>query len=471
MFFKKISEIHLITFLFIVFFIININLHGFIFGHEGHAGPHILAASINGESINWDFFFDDIIIDDNGYSNYSLYNHHPKLIFYLYGIIYSLVNDLTIILPLSYTVSYFFNFIGIFFIYKVIIHQTSNYKLAVFSILALIGVSNIASFLNLSTFDSLSIISAALLYLLMIDYDKKSHIINLVGWIVTILFLFNISWYNHLIFYVFIGIKFLKSLFNGDIASFFTLKKTLINFSALICTTLIIIFIINDFNSIDKIKLIGDSSAKGFGNKAFLGFNFYESIFQLIQYFAKSLPIILILFFLYTIRKNFKKIHLNKNKVDVIITLFVSILVFFLLDFRWNMIHNFLGIYIATFTVIIITNLISKININVTIILIQFVFSITIASYYFWLDYKESTKTEYIMKSLEELNIKSSEKRFIYLEGGLSVSELSDKEIPQNFNKGRLFLIGSLPISKGFVRNPVYGQTIILKKDGTFKLY
>lgn len=471
MFVKKLPVIHLLTFLFIVFFIVNINLQGFIFGHEGHAGPHILAASINGESINWGFFFDDIIIDDNGYSKYSLYNHHPKLIFYLYGIIYRLVDDLTIILPLSYTLSYFFNFIGIFFIYKILIHQTSNYKLALFSILGLIGVSNIASFLNLSTFDSLSIISVGLLYLLMIDYDKKSHRINLIGWIVTIIFLFNISWYNHLFFYVFVFIKFFRSLFNRDIVSFFTLKKIVINFSALICTTLIIILIMNDFNSIDKFKLIGDSSAKGFGNKAFIGFNFYESIFQLIQYFSKSLPIILILFFLYTLRKNLKKIHLNKNKVDVIITLFISTLVFFLLDFRWNMIHNFLGIYIATFTVIIITNLISKTNIDLKIILIQFIFSTTIVSYYFWLDYKESSKTEYIMKSLKELDIKPTEKRFIYLEGGSSVSELSDKEIPLNFNKGRLFLIGSLPISKGYVRNPIYGQTIILKKDGTFKLY
>ena len=42
---KNINQFHLITILFVIFFVINLNLSGFIFGHEGHAGPHLVGAS------------------------------------------------------------------------------------------------------------------------------------------------------------------------------------------------------------------------------------------------------------------------------------------------------------------------------------------------------------------------------------------------------------------------------------------
>ena len=53
---------------------------GFINGHGGYAGPHLLSASLN--SIEIDFLIrSDSILFDNDKVSYKSYNHHPPLSF------------------------------------------------------------------------------------------------------------------------------------------------------------------------------------------------------------------------------------------------------------------------------------------------------------------------------------------------------------------------------------------------------
>jgi len=135
------------------------------------------------------------------------------------------------------------------------------------------------------------------------------------------------------------------------------------------------------------------------------------------------------------------------------------------------MIHNFLSLYIITFVILIISYLIkTEIKINSIIFSLQLFLTISVISYYSFLDLKESEKTEYIVDSFESLNIENGKKYYFYL-GGKTIDDLNDDDIPLNFNKGRLFLFGSLPISKGFTAKLVTNETIIIKNDGTFELY
>ena len=106
-------------------------------------------------------------------------------------------------------------------------------------------------------------------------------------------------------------------------------------------------------------------------------------------------------------------------------------------------------------------------KINSIIFYLQLFLSISLISYYSFLDLKESEKTEYIVDSFERLNL---EKYYFYL-AGKSIDELNEDEIPLNFNKGRIFLFGSLPMSKGFTSKLIINETIIIKNDGTFQLY
>ena len=460
---------YIIIFIFLTLILFNLNLNGFIFGHEGHAGPHLLSASFNGNDSGfyYDYKFTDFY--DNVY--YSLYNHHPKLFFYFSSKLLSYFLNINSILITSYLYAVIFNFIGLYLVFYLITCKTKNQNFATFSILALLGTSNASSFLNLTTFDAFSILSASILFYYMINIDKEYNITKTFIWSLLMIFVLNISWYNHLFFYVFIFINLTSKLINKKFISFTKSLNFIPILVAFFSSILIIGMIYNDFDLIPDEQKIGNKLTKGFGDQSYLSFNFVDSIKELIKYFFKSCPFIFIIY-LITKKKN-KQLEINYSSIliQIICTLLLTVLIFFYLDFRWNMIHNFLSLYIITFVILIISYLIkTEIKINSVIFYLQLFLTISVISYYSFLDLKESEKTEYIVDSFESLNIENGKKYYFYI-GGKTIDDLNDDDIPLNFNKGRLFLFGSLPISKGFTAKLFTNETIIIKNDGTFQLY
>tara|TARA_B100000787_G_C16187483_1_gene295522 strand:- start:532 stop:1950 length:1419 start_codon:yes stop_codon:yes gene_type:complete len=456
----------------IVLFIIfgfNINLNHFIQGHEGHAGPHMLAVALNGLNNNdANMFFDEKFLSLNGVETFSIYNHHPKLFFYLIAKILSFFSY-KFYLPVAYNLALIFNLTGVFVFYYTVKKYTEDTWYSFFLILCLLGVSNVSELLNLSTLDSLSILSCCLLFNFMISFEKINSIKLLLGWSLVIIVLLNISWYNHLILYMFGLVKFIsylknKLLFNS------LLKYKIIIFYVAGCSTLYIIFSIFKQNSLFEINNVisgSGSAAKGFANYNINRFDLVTSLKGLVIYFIKSTPFFFLFIYLKETIFHSLKINFPNNLKDTILAFSLAVLLFFSMDLRWNIIHNFLALYIVPFGLISFV-LMSKNNIKITYLyfVIQLCVTILITVYYFNLDIKESNSNKIIFDSLTELDIKK-EKYFLYIQGK-SISELNDDEIPENFNKGRLFYLASMPFSKGISDSIIEGSTIIIHKNGTF---
>ena len=464
---KNINQFHLITILFVIFFVINLNLSGFIFGHEGHAGPHLVGASINGFKNDFSFFFDDVFYNKEGIYEYSLYNHHPRLFFYIAGSIVKIIKDPQNIMIVLYSIAYIFNFIGIILIYFLTKKNSGNKKLSIFLTLSILGTFNVASFLNLATFDFFSIISATILYYYMVNFDREKTIKNCIYTIFILFFILNISWYNHLFFYVFILYKFIMSIFRNRLHSFFSIYKITPIFVSILIT-LILFYDIQNSKSLN-LELIGDSSSKGFANRSIDGLSFYNSLKEILRYILKSSPFILLFFLLKNV-KNFIVVKIETKYFDVLFSILISVIFFFALDIRWNLIHNFLALYIISFFCLLIPHFVKNMVVRNNYLIAQFILSAVVLSYYFSLDIYESKKTNYIFDYISKLDSENNE-YFLYINNGTNVTDLKDAEIPKNFNKGRLFFLGSLPKIKGFSEIKIKDKTIIIDSDGKFRKY
>lgn len=458
-----------LLFIFMILILFNLSLNGFIFGHEGHAGPHLLSVSFNGNDIGfyYDYKFTDL--SDNIY--YSFYNHHPKLFFYFSSKFLPYFLNVKSILTASYLYALIFNFIGLYLVFYLISRKTKNQNYATFSILALLGTSNLSSFLNLTTFDAFSVLSASILFYYMININKEYNITKTLIWSILLIFILNISWYNHLFFYVFVFIYLIFKFKNNKLILFIKSLNFIPILVAFFSSILIIGLIYYDLDLIPDEQKIGNKLTKGFGDQSYSRFTFIDSIKELIKYFFKSSPFIFIIYLIIRIKNKQLQINYSSILIQIIFTLLVTVSIFFYLDFRWNMIHNFLSLYIITFFILIISYLIkTDMKINSIIFYLQLFLTISLISYYSFLDLKESEKTEYIVDSFERLNLENGKKYYFYL-AGKSIDDLNEDEIPLNFNKGRLFLFGSLPMSKGFTSKLITNETIIIKDDGTFQLY
>ena len=97
----------------LIFFVVlsSFPFPGFINGHGGYAGPHLLSASLN--SIEIDFLIrSDSILFDNDKVSYKSYNHHPPLSFWAFGLIGSFINTASLQLMSAYFMSAIFNCFG-----------------------------------------------------------------------------------------------------------------------------------------------------------------------------------------------------------------------------------------------------------------------------------------------------------------------------------------------------------------------
>ena len=116
----------------------------------------------------------------------TTYNHHQNY-FYIAGSIVKIIKDPQNIMIVLYSIAYIFNFISIILIYF-LTKKIQNKKLSMFLSLSILGTFNVASFLNLATFDFFSIISATILYYYMVNFDREKTI-KIVPYTIFILFL------------------------------------------------------------------------------------------------------------------------------------------------------------------------------------------------------------------------------------------------------------------------------------------
>lgn len=220
---------------YIVFAIYStLNLKGFLGGHLGFAGPHLYASSLNLS------YFPSIIASsvDSDLEVVHLYNHHPKLGFYVYWLI-SFLSDGTYAgkLQIAYIFSTVINIIGVITLYFALRYIKINKVLCLFAVAYVFSTHYFNFYLTLTNFDSLSILmSSGLLFSFKTLYDDlilpnlqhslKQHIYS---WLIIFLSM-NTSYYFFCINAFFVLTIFFIAIINHKLKS--NIKK-LITFSSL----------------------------------------------------------------------------------------------------------------------------------------------------------------------------------------------------------------------------------------------
>ena len=155
---------------YIVFAIYStLNLKGFLGGHLGFAGPHLYASSLNLS------YLPSIIASsvDPDLEVVLLYNHHPKLGFYVYWLI-SFLSDGTYSgkLQIGYLFSTVINILGVVALYFALRYIRINKVLSLFAVAFVFSTHYFNYYLTLTSFDSLSILmSSGLLFSFKTLYD------------------------------------------------------------------------------------------------------------------------------------------------------------------------------------------------------------------------------------------------------------------------------------------------------------
>lgn len=458
-----ILHINKIKILFSIFFVIAIilsvsNRNGFLIGHSGFAGPHMVSNILNKEKLKT-----EVLIDEIFYFNekpfVSLYNHHPKLFFTISEFLINPYDTPLEILNQSYRIAFVFNLIGIILFVFYVYHKSKSNNLAIFVLLSFFGVYNITSFLELFNFDSLSILSTLLIYIFFDNFLKINK--NRFLLIILIIFVLNISWYNHLFFYLIYLCKFLEIIFKNNNSIKIFISKSLIYLVPAISTSLYIVFdIYNTSIEFKDFELIGGIITKGFGsftqNDISIGY-FCQEIFKFI---IKTSPVVL----LYLCISKIKSISINENKF-ILIGVFISVLVFFIIDFKWNMIHQFLSIYIVSFFIIVFSTSITDYKIISNKILIsQFVLSVTVFVIYNLQIENNNNLFDYaFLKKFEDKS------KYLIVENNEESKNINDMVLPQEINGGQLRFLSSLKYFKGISNNIIKDSTVILKINKDFE--
>lgn len=423
------SLLFLISLLLLLF---SFLLQGFLPGHEGHAGPHLLSASINSLNFGTDFLFDEIYINTEGVTQYSLYNHHPSFPFYLDKLLFRLLNNPDYFLPAAYFKAVLLNLLGVWLIF-IELTKKYNQKTAFFAALSILGSLNISEFLNLATFDSYSILSSVLFFKLIsnlrCEWNKKS----VISYTLYILILLSVSWYNHLIFYILIGLV---------IVDMILMKDRLIlsgnKLFVLLCGVCYSTFIIVDKLTTNlEIELLGTLGPKGFVPFRIPSYTFMELVKLFTVFVIKTSPVSVLL--LVIIQR--RKLDFIKRLDILYLTPVLYILIFFFLDIQWNLIHGFLSLYIVPFTILIAFQ--SPIMKKIPRLLFWLQISLFIVVTFFSMKRDLVGSRIYADKLQEFASFNYFSNCFIF-SSEKPIQYMSEDELPLGWNKGQLFYILSI---------------------------
>ena len=209
----------------------------------------------------------------------------------------------------------------------------------------------------------------------------------------------------------------------------FKIYKT--NFIVLTLGFLYTIFMVNQKLSIltDK-NVIGNTKPKGFVPFRIPTLPVDILIKKLIFFSLHSLPLLALLLLIYSLLKNYTK---EKKITAIYFTPIIFVFSFFFLDIQWNLIHNFLALYISPFIILLLFKLYPQIKIHKSLFALQFILFFIVA-------YNEFTN------DLTSSNRLGNNPEILSIPTDKSINELTDNEIPTGWNRGQLLYIKSILI-------------------------
>ncbi len=429
---------------------------GFINGHGGYAGPHLLSASLN--SIEIDFLIrSDSILFDNDKVSYKSYNHHPPLSFWAFGLIGSFINTASLQLMSAYFMSAIFNCLGIILLFSFLRSINTSQKISLLICLSLISTNLFLDYRNLTTFDSLSMLSAVLILSHFVKIEKDKF--NFFKTSSILFFTILISWYNLFLIATYFVIKFIVGCYTLKPSNY--LKSRQFYLSVFLAFLSIILISILYF----QINYLNNISDSDFGlTRKFLQSRATDINLNLIfKVFLKSVPLVSLssIIILFLFKRNF--ISFNSKKfmflLIPIISFLSAMIIFFLLDPYWNLVHNYSFLYLSFFLCVFIFLLFeikSKKIIDRIIFLNIFIF-IPNLSFEFQRDFLESQNTFEIIDKVNKLHIEG--KNYIHVENK------HQDNINKVLNEGRLSFLASSSSIKGFSKENKSEESIIISFD------
>lgn len=435
------------------------NVVGFLSGHEGHAGPHFISVSINNAINPIGLLYEESFTID-GINNVSSYNHHPKFISYLYSFLISNINDLHLILPYLYSFTVLVNVIGFICFYTLMSHITDKYY-ALICVISLMSVINVVMFINLTTYDAFSLISfTAFLYIIRSLSNRLTRL-STCRILILLFILFNISWYN--IFIIFsIYITFLIYALIGK----YDIKNQDIKLYIILILAPILFFLVFYFNSFININL-EYSYINGLGAKNFIdnknNYSLLDNSKLLLLYIFRSVPIFLIILIIFL--KNYeKKFTIEKY---YFLPFLIFIFSFHLIDFKWNLIHNFVSLYIAPLIIVYISQYLKILHYRKIILLSSIIV-------FFYVNYNMISKdlislnsTSYYLEYISSNKNANVDKLLVSNE--ILITNLEESKIPKNLNKGSLFYLKA--IQKNFLNKSDRDNSYTLHIDKNKNIY
>lgn len=429
---------------------------GFINGHGGYAGPHLLSASLNSMEIDFLIRADAILFSGNDIS-YKSYNHHPPLSFWAFGLITSLVNTASLQLISAYLLSVVFNSLGIIALFSFLRSFNMSQKITLLICLSLLSTNLFLDYRNLATFDSLSVFSAVLILSQFVKIEKNNF--NFFYTSSILFFTILISWYNLFLIATYFIIKFIIGCVKYKLLNYLKSKE----FYLSLCLAFLSISLITIlYFQINYINSISDSNF-GLTRKFLQARETDINLYLIFKVVLKSFPvaslssiIILIIF-----KKNI--ISVNKNKLNFLIIPIISFLsamiIFFLLDPYWNLVHNYSFLYLSFFLSTFIFLLIDIKSLKVIngMIVINFIVFLLNLSFEFYRDFSESQSTLELINKVSKLN--SEGKDYIYIE-----NKYRDN-IEKILNEGRLCFLASASNIKGFSNENKPEKMIVISYD------
>lgn len=311
--------------IYLIIFSLNMSHYGFLSGHSGFAGPHFLATILNFRELG--AFVDEVFVIGND-SYVRLYDHHPKLFFLISNV---LLGDGTMsqILNRSYLLANVYNILGLLSLQIYVFKSTGRYSRSLLALLLMLSTYNIVENLNLFTFDSLSILSAVIIYNIyhkMLSGSKRTALD-----IASVFIVLSISAYNYIIIAFLFGVIIIKDY----------KEKKLILRGEYVVALLAFISWQSIYTGYDgAYNLVDKGGTRGFGSYAGDGLGVEE----LFKFLIKSVPLGLLL------------IKIKLSTIDRrYFMLFFGIIIFILIDIKWNLAHQFVSMYIASFIIILIS--------------------------------------------------------------------------------------------------------------------
>ena len=407
-------------------------LQGFLPGHEGHAGPHLLSTTINSLNFGTEFLFDEIHIGSDGVKRYSLYNHHPNFPFYLDKLLFHILNNPYYFLPAAYFKAAFLNLLGIWLIYFELI-KNHNQKTAFFAALSILSTLHVSEFLNLATFDSYSILSSILFFKIIKNLRIEWNTRMVLSYTLYILILLSVSWYNHLIFYILLGLVIVDIILIRNKPFLFS-NKILIFLCGVCYSTFIII---DKFTTNLEIELLGTLGPKGFVPFRIPSYSSVEIVKLLVVFLIKTAPIF---FFLLLIIQRPKYDFIKRLDILYLTPIFF-VIIFFFLDIQWNLIHGFLSLYIVPFAVLMAfqSSTIKKIPRLLFWLQISFFLAVT-----FFSMRRDLIGSRMYTEKLQEFASFNYFSNCFIFNSDKPIQYMSEDELPVGWNKGQLFYILSI---------------------------